>query len=300
MQAGRLTSFFLFPLLVCLTQAGCRTNNADLLENELRARDIQFREAIDELKKSEFQKEALQREVESLRRGTHFSPEAAAQIFGLKRITLGRGTSAIDTDNLPGDDGLQVVFEPRDADDHIVKTPGTLEITALEINAQGTKTILSTWAIDQEQLRRSWKQSLFSTGYILTLPWKSWPQTENLRVVARLTLPDARVFETDRDVKLRLPAGPRPLLPAPKEVPFKDMPSKEIPPKEVPLPLPKESTRPGPPEAKSTVWQANWQPAPLNKTINLGRPEPIDPPPPVQLLGLTEDSSPLGIWSPRE
>ena len=85
-------SFLLTPhsffLCLVLLLAGCK--NKDLVENELRARDIQYREALDELKKSEFQKDALSREVESLRAGRMSTPEGAAHSFGIRRITLGR------------------------------------------------------------------------------------------------------------------------------------------------------------------------------------------------------------------
>src|SRR5439155_1274661 len=64
-------------------------------------------------------------------------PEFASPTFGLKRVTLGRGTGGYDNDNLPGDEALQVVVEPRDGDDHIVKVPASLHVAAIEINTQG-------------------------------------------------------------------------------------------------------------------------------------------------------------------
>lgn len=257
-------------LLVCLFPAGCRHNsNQELLENELRARDFQYRDLLDEMKKSEFHKDALAREIEALRAGSQVTPELAAQTFGVRRITLGRGTSAIDVDHLPGDDALQVVIEPRDADDHIIKAPGNVLVTALEINSQGGKSPLSTWEIAPEQLRRDWKQSLFSNGYVLTLPWRSWPQSENLRVVVKLILADGRAFEADRDIRVRLPVGVKPKADAP-------------PPSE-PLPFPRESQSRS---DRTPIQQTGWQPAPLTNVVNLGRPEPLDPRPPVHLLGL--------------
>src|SRR5262245_29766750 len=77
----------LFPLC-----GGCRNTSAELLESELRTRDIQFREALDELKRTESHNEALQRELHSMRQGgiNPISPEHAAQTFALKRIALGR------------------------------------------------------------------------------------------------------------------------------------------------------------------------------------------------------------------
>src|SRR5262249_51699611 len=81
--------------------AGCR--NWDLVEAELRTRDREVRELREELRRLECHNEALQRETEALRQGgPRFSPEQAAQTFGLKQIVLGRLTGGYDNDNCPG------------------------------------------------------------------------------------------------------------------------------------------------------------------------------------------------------
>jgi len=274
---GARRTWFLAGLLACLGLAGCR--NRDVLENELRARDMQYREAVDELKKAEFQNEALQRELDALRRGSKIGPEEAARTFGLKNITLGRRTMGVDNDKLPGDEALQVILEPHDVDDHIVKAPGTLQVIALEISPQGNKSLLSSWDLDQNQMRRAWKQGLFGGGYEFILPWKSWPQYENVRVMARLTLSDGRVFEADKDIKIRIPAGlkPRPELP----------PGEPLPPPEIEVgkwtpanPGPNVAAQWQPADQGSTVTHSQscrWQPAPLQDSIQLGRPEPVEP-----------------------
>src|SRR5437868_839597 len=122
MRVGYRLSWICFLLAL----AGCR--NRDLVENELRARDTQFREAVEELGRTEARNDALQREIEALRKGAPVTPEQAAQTFGLKRIVLGRGTGGYDNDGLPGDEALQVLIAPHDQDEHTIKTPGTLHI----------------------------------------------------------------------------------------------------------------------------------------------------------------------------
>ena len=44
-------------------------------------------------------------------------------------------------------EALLVVLEPRDYDDHVIKVPGALEVTAQEISPQGVKTVFSTWTV---------------------------------------------------------------------------------------------------------------------------------------------------------
>src|SRR5262245_7144877 len=252
MPAGR--RFFLtITLFGSLLLAGCK--NRDLVENELRARDIQYREALEELGRAESQNEALQREIEALRQGGKVTPEQAAQMFGLRRIVLGRMTGGYDNDGLPGDEALQVVIEPRDAADHSIKAPGRVQVTALEINFQGVKTPIGEWSIGPEQLRQSWKQGLLSTGYVITLPWQKPPQSENLRVVARLTLPDGRVYEADKDVKVRL-------------LPGRSRPQEIMPKESEPVFVPSHK------QLDPNVPVGVWYVPPLPSAIELGRPVP--------------------------
>jgi hypothetical protein len=266
-MAGR-RSFLIFALSAVFL-AGCR-NRGELVENELRARDIQYREALEELSRIESHNQALQREIAAIRSGHPITPEQAAQVFGLKRIILGRGTGGYDNDNLPGDEMLQVVIEPRDASDHTIKTPGTVQIMALEITFQGLKVPIGEWSFGPDELRQSWKQALLGTGYTLRLPWQKLPQSENIRVAARLILPDQRVYEADRDVKVRLMPGRSHPVPA--------APASPAPQGGAPLPL--EACPPllvpaqHDPGAGNTP-TSHWQSVPLGDAVQLGPPVPL-------------------------
>src|SRR5207253_9733379 len=94
--------------------------------------------------------------------------------------------------------------EPRDGDGHAIEAPGALHVEALEINTEGIKTPISSWDISPDRLRRIWRVGLLSSGYVIVLPWQHWPTSEKVRVVARFTLIDGRVFEADKDVTVRL------------------------------------------------------------------------------------------------
>ena len=165
MRARRRLSFLVLALGLVFAPLGCRSKT-DLVENELRERDRQYREALDELSKSDHRSDAQQREIEALRRGATITPEQAAQTFGLKRITLGRGTGGVDNDSMPGDEALQIFLEPRDSDDHVIKSPGCLYVLAVEINQQGLKTPFSSWTVPEDKLRQSWKAGLLSPAII--------------------------------------------------------------------------------------------------------------------------------------
>ncbi len=281
MKARRHLTFFGLFLLLCTSTLGCRNNN-ELLENELRVRDNKYREALEEQRAAELRLDALQREVAALRQGNApVTPEAVAQTFGLKRITLSRATGGYDNDGLPGDEQLQVVVEPRDMDDHVIKSPGCLFIVAIEISPQGLKTPLCTWDIGDAELRRSWKQGLLSTGYTLNLPWKKLPTTESMRVVVQLKTPDGRLYEADKDIKVRLVAGAiqrrqeAPFPPAPTVIPPGAMPLQEVPNLQ-PTSHSNYSARSSPIPDALPASRIQWSAAPLIGAAKLGRPEPLN------------------------
>jgi hypothetical protein len=237
MKAGGRLSYLLLSLSLLL--AGCRNN--DVLENELRHRESLYREALEEQRKAECRIDSLQREVEALRQGpARMPPEQAAMAFGVKRITLGRSTGGYDKDECPGDELLQVVVEPRDCDEHVIKAPGTLQVFALEITPQGLKVPVSSWEISSEDLRRTWKQGLLSTGYTLQLPWRQFPHCDMVRVVVRLIVAESRVYEADKDVRVHI-------VPGIPERPAEIVPSR--PPVIVPSRPPESSSGPSPPPA---------------------------------------------------
>jgi hypothetical protein len=206
-----------FVLCSFLLLAGCRSN-CDLVEAELRTREMQLADLRTEREQLHAYNEALQREIAALRGGapTKLSPEEASQTFTLRNIVLGRQTGGLDDDGHPGDEALQVLVEPRDQDGHTIKVPGTLIIRAVEITPEGLKKPLSSWEVSGDGLRRAWKSGLLTTGYYLVLPWKVCPSNEKVRVVAQLTLSDGRAFEAEKDVTVRLvPAAHRPPPPPP-------------------------------------------------------------------------------------
>jgi hypothetical protein len=257
---------------------GCRRN--DLVETELRNKELMLREARADLQRSEAFNEALQRELGAFRHthpGGHFPPpEVASPTFTLKRITLGRGTGGYDGDNRPGDEALQVVVEPRDGEDHVVKVTGSLHVTAIEINPQGLKRPLCWWSLTPEQLRANWKQGLLTTGYTLVLPWTVFPQTETIRVLVQFKLADGRCFEADKDLRVRLlPTGPHPHdftppFPAPVPSPV---------PVPVPVPaVPNSFVIPSSGAQETPTPEFRWTPAPLTGVVELAQPQPLSGP----------------------
>lgn len=256
----------ILALLGSLLLAGCRRR--ELVENELRARDIQYREALEELGRAESRNQSLQAEIEAVRKGAKFTPEQAAQLAGVRRIVLGRLTGGYDNDGLPGDEALQVVIEPRDLSDRSLPSLRQVQITALEIDPRGVKTPIGEWTVAGEKLHNSWKQGLLSIGYHVIVPWKRLPQSETVRVVVRTTLPSGAAFEADKDVKVRLVPGAR-TAPMPLEPLNESGPAL--------TPALKQTYPPAP--------DGSWHTAPLSEAVQLGRPLPRQSSPAPAIVG---------------
>lgn len=271
-----------------IAAAGCR--NCDLVEAELRTRERELREAREELQRTELFNGALQREIHALRPGAAcpISPELASQMYTLKEIVLGRGTGGYSNDCKPGDEALQIVVEPRDPDGQAIKAPGSLHVEAVQINPQGLKTPLSAWEVPPAKLRRTWQNGLLSTGYYVVLPWKVWPTNSKLRVTARFTLADGRLFEADKDITIRLPpeakppTGPilapeEPLLPFPGPIEVEPLPPNLLPaPRTMPPADPDRQ-----PDGKDGAKRADWQTTSWKRTpapVSLGQAVHLLPP----------------------
>jgi hypothetical protein len=121
----------------------------------------------------------------------------------IRSLTLATGTGGRDDDGLPGDEMLQVVISPRDADGTAVKVPGRAVVTAFDILPEGQKVPIGRWDVTGEQLRKAWKGGLLGSGYFLPLSWDLPPTSGRVRVAVVFASTDGRTFEADRDVTVK-------------------------------------------------------------------------------------------------
>jgi hypothetical protein len=188
-----------------LLAGGCKNSQRyDLIEAELRSKDRELETLKGEVEQLRLLGQAYQGHL--ARTADPTSLPGSVPTLPLKEITLGTGTGGADSDGVPGDELLQVVLVPTDADGSAVKVPGRVVILASEILPNGVKVPIGRWDVEPERLRRAWKPSLLTTGYFLSLTWDKPPGTL-----------DGRVYESDRDVPVK-PIGrvsPVPGLPSP-------------------------------------------------------------------------------------
>lgn len=268
----RRSTFFVLGTLSFVLFGGCRHPNSQFVEMELRSRENQLRETQEELQRTKSFNAALLQELQSVKGSTPAMP-AARPLPPVKDIVIGRQTTGVDDDPVPGDEALQIVVEPRDRGGRAVKAAGSLELTAFEIGAQGERTALSTWDIPNDQLRLMWKSGLLSTGYFVIVPWKNWPATNKLIVLAKFMAADGATFEASKDVTIRLSKNaPRraPTLPPPEAEPTLPQPRRV----ELPLEGPEIRNKPVQPFAP-TSWQRPGERPPVAILLP---PEPMGEP----------------------
>jgi hypothetical protein len=212
------SSFGLLAFAFCLVSAGCRSN-CDLVEAELRTKELQLANLREERDHLIAQNEALHHQLGLINGPAPYKVSAdGTRGSPVRALALGRQTGGVDDDGQPGDEALQVLVEPRDAAGRSVKVPGTLTVQAIEITPEGLKKPLCSWDVPADVLARSWKDGLLTTGYSLVLPWKVWPSSEKLRVVAQFAPAGGRTFEAEKDVTVRLvPVANRKALPEPAD-----------------------------------------------------------------------------------
>ncbi len=227
----------------CLT--GCRS--CSKVERELAARESDVRTLKDELGRATFMADALSKELSAQKGlpGPDGILRPPTEPYPVRSLRLGGRTSGRPSDTLPGDNRLEVMLEPLDTEGQSIKAPGSAQIEVQEVTPEGLKRPLSVWEVPPDQLRRSWQSGLINTGYILEFPWKSFPTTETLRVTARFRMMDGRMFEADKDIRVRvLPIKDRPPTMAPPPMPPADLPIPK--PADGPpiLPAPKPEVKP--------------------------------------------------------
>ena len=189
--------------------AGCRSNNNryDLIEAELRTRERELADTRAALEQSR----NLLRAYESAQPPGPLPgppPAGGGAYYPVKQIDIARGTGGTDEDGAPGDEGLMVVIVPRDEDGSAIKVPARALVAAWAISPAGLKSQIGSWEVPAEKLRGTWKSGLISTGYFVTVPWQTLPNSDRVRVAVRLITVDGRAFEADRDVTVRVTVPP--------------------------------------------------------------------------------------------
>jgi hypothetical protein len=109
-------------------------------------------------------------------------------------------TTAADFDGQPGDDGLRVVLEPRNAAGQFVSEAGAVSIVVLDPDRQGDAARIARWDFDQSAMRQLLAASS-GQNIKVEVPWPgSSPAATRLKLFVRYETPDGRQVQADREI----------------------------------------------------------------------------------------------------
>jgi hypothetical protein len=141
----------------------------------------------------------------------------------VQRIVLNKQlTGGVNHNGRGGDQGVLVVFEPRNKAGQMLDVPGEISIAVLDSAKQGPEARIARWDFTPAEAQKFFGKSALGRGYHIELPWPGDPPTNRkLQLFVRFVTADGRKLladmpldvspPTDREAKRwrGVPAGTR-------------------------------------------------------------------------------------------
>ena len=201
------------PLALGATLAGCAApDSVELLEAQLRQQEDRLIQLERELSEARRELQVARQDAEGLRvqltgtGRTGVLPEQADVLYraaGMKFNTLLTGGQ--DVDGNPGDEALNVVLIPHDADGDLLKLAGEIRLDVLDLSLPDDKQRIGRWEYSAKESREHWHSGFLGTGLQFRVPWQTPPQSGELLLHARLTTPDGRQFDASQPIRVTPP-----------------------------------------------------------------------------------------------
>jgi len=128
----------------------------------------------------------------------------------VKSLTLNRRTGGWNSDGKPGDEGISVVVEPRNARGEVVATAGTISVVLIDPALEGEAGRFARWDFTADAAGALFRSvaSGGSGGMHLELTWPETPPTHSkLALFIRYTTDDGQRFEVRKDIFVDLGQG---------------------------------------------------------------------------------------------
>ncbi len=130
-----------------------------------------------------------------------------------------RLTGGMDRDGRPGDEGVMVAVEPRDAAGHLVNGPGKVSVVVLDPSLEGEAGRVARWDFQPDEVPSHFQMTPLGRGLQFELPWPSEPpKNRDLQLFVRFTTLDGKKLTVDAPLRIRGPwlAGQRDRQPPPR------------------------------------------------------------------------------------
>jgi len=136
--------------------------------------------------------------------GTSIVPSAdSAQV---DRITLHRLlVGGWEFDGRPGDEGIFLLVEPRDAEGRLLAAAAPVSVVLLDRGLAGEAARVARWDLTAEQAATLFRRLDVGEGIYLELPWTAAPPVHShLHLFVRYTTRDGRKLEASREMDVAL------------------------------------------------------------------------------------------------
>ena len=118
-----------------------------------------------------------------------------------------RLTGGMDRDGQPGDEGVMLAVEPRDAAGHLVNGPGRVSVVVLDPALEGEAGRVARWDFQPDEVPSHFHLTPLGRGLHFDLPWPAEPpKNRDLQLFVRFTTLDGKKITVDAPIKVRGPA----------------------------------------------------------------------------------------------
>ena len=109
-------------------------------------------------------------------------------------------TGGDEVDDTPGDDGVSVVFEPRNAQNQYVPVPGRVSVVLLDPT---TRSRVARWDFQPDEVALAMQRARSGRGIRLRMPWQEQPPDRpRLHMFVRYWTSDGTPVEADRQITI--------------------------------------------------------------------------------------------------
>ena len=122
---------------------------------------------------------------------------AITEVLINKSVSQGKNT-----DGQPGDDGVEILIQPKTADGAVVDEAGNLTISLIDPAADQGERQIGQWSFLKEEAMLFFAEDEFDNrGILLQLKWdRKIPANKRLTVYVRFETSDNRIMETTSDI----------------------------------------------------------------------------------------------------
>lgn len=119
-------------------------------------------------------------------------------------------TGGADFDGRPGDDGVSVLVQPKNAAGQVVLDPADISVAVLDPNKAADAARIARWDLRATEVERLAEEPEQNRGYKLHFAWPDRPPaTSLLRLYVRYSTADGQHFDTEQEVHLDLSSEAR-------------------------------------------------------------------------------------------